>query len=86
MKYVTDLYFQAYECTGRCPFPLNHGSPTRHAIVQTIVHTNWPERASRACCVPTKLEPISILYIDEKDVVTYKYQYEGMVVSECGCR
>ncbi len=77
---------QAYECSGRCPHPLNHGSPTKHAIIQTIVHTHWPERVARACCVPVKLDPISILYVDDQGVVTYEYKYEGMVVAECGCR
>ncbi|KAK7933397.1 hypothetical protein WMY93_004293 [Mugilogobius chulae] len=45
-----------------------------------------PQKASQACCVPTKLDPISLLYLDDTGVVTYKYKYEGMVVAECGCR
>ncbi|KAK3089186.1 hypothetical protein FSP39_001575 [Pinctada imbricata] len=79
--------YQAYECTGRCYFPLSdHLSPTKHAIIQSLVHASKPRKVSRVCCVPTKLDPISILYIDEQGIVTYKYKYEGMVVSECGCR
>lgn len=79
--------FQAYECSGRCYFPLgDHLTPTKHAIIQTLLHTVQPRRASKSCCVPTKLSPISILYIDEQGVVTYKYKYDGMVVAECGCR
>lgn len=50
------------------------------------MHAAHPKRASRACCVPTKLDPISILYLDENGVITYKYHYDGMVVAECGCR
>ena len=72
---------------GKCYVPIGaHLSPTKHAIIQTLVHAAHPKRASRACCVPTKLEPISILYLDENNVITYKYHYDGMVVAECGCR
>ena len=78
---------QAYECSGRCYFPLNdHLTPTKHAIIQTLLHTHAPQAAARACCVPTALDPISILYIDEQGVVTFKYKYDGMVVRKCGCR
>ena len=78
---------QAYECTGRCYHPISdHLSPTRHAIIQTMLHAAHKKKASPVCCVPTRLDPISILYIDDKQTVTYKYKYEGMIVAECGCR
>ncbi|XP_037337962.2 bone morphogenetic protein 10 [Pungitius pungitius] len=79
--------YDAFECTGMCSFPLTkHVTPTKHAIVQTLININSPQKAARACCVPTKLDPISLLYLDDTGVVTYKYKYEGMVVAECGCR
>ncbi|KAG9333053.1 hypothetical protein JZ751_013838 [Albula glossodonta] len=79
--------YEAFECNGVCTYPLTkHVTPTKHAIVQTLVSMRSPQRVSRACCVPTKLDPISLLYLDETGVVTYKYKYEGMVVAECGCR
>lgn len=79
--------YDAFECTGMCSFPLTkHVTPTKHAIVQTLVNINSPQKAARACCVPTKLDPISLLYLDDTGVVTYKYKFEGMVVAECGCR
>ncbi|XP_030055478.1 bone morphogenetic protein 10 [Microcaecilia unicolor] len=78
--------YEAYECRGVCSYPLTeHVTPTKHAIVQALMHLKNPQKASKACCVPTKLDPISILYLDA-GVVTYKFKYEGMVVSECGCR
>ncbi|XP_053320248.1 bone morphogenetic protein 10 [Spea bombifrons] len=78
--------YEAYECRGVCSYPLTeHVTPTKHAIVQTLVHMKNAQKASKACCVATKLDPISILYMDA-GVMTYKYKYEGMVVSECGCR
>lgn len=79
--------YDAFECSGVCSFPLTkHVTPTKHAIVQTLVNINSPQKAARACCVPTKLDPISLLYLDDTGVVTYKYKFEGMVVAECGCR
>ncbi|XP_037537139.1 bone morphogenetic protein 10 [Nematolebias whitei] len=84
---VAPTGYDAFECAGICSYPLTkHVTPTKHAIVQTLVNINSPQKAARACCVPTKLDPISLLYLDDAGVVTYKYKYEGMVVAECGCR
>ncbi|XP_053196270.1 bone morphogenetic protein 10-like [Scomber japonicus] len=83
---IQPLGYEAYECNGVCKIPMtSEVSPTRHAIVQTLLSTKSPERTSRACCVPTKLEPISLLYHDN-GVITFNHKYEGMVVAECGCR
>ncbi|KAL0979196.1 hypothetical protein UPYG_G00182010 [Umbra pygmaea] len=79
--------YEAFECSGICSYPLTkHVTPTKHAIVQTLLSMKSPQMVSRACCVPTKLDPISLLYLDDTGVVTYKYKFEGMVVAECGCR
>ncbi|XP_035464162.2 bone morphogenetic protein 10-like [Scophthalmus maximus] len=83
---IQPLGYEAYECSGVCNPPMtSEVSPTKHAIVQTLLSVKSPERASRACCVPTKLEPISLLYLDN-GVITFNHKYEGMVVAECGCR
>lgn len=77
--------YQAFYCHGECPFPLaEHLNSTNHAIVQTLVNSvngNIP----RACCVPTELSPISLLYLDEYEKVILK-NYQDMVVEGCGCR
>lgn len=77
--------YHAFYCQGECPFPLaEHLNSTNHAIVQTLVNsvnTNIP----RACCVPTDLSPISLLYLDEYEKVILK-NYQDMVVEGCGCR
>lgn len=79
--------YEAYECKGSCYYPLTeHVTPTKHAIVQTLVNIRNPKMAAKASCVPSKLDPISILYLDDAGVVTYKFKYEDMVVAECGCR
>ncbi|KAB0790149.1 hypothetical protein PPYR_15526, partial [Photinus pyralis] len=77
----------AYQCTGKCFYPVaEHLSPTKHAIVQALLHSVFPSRAPRSCCVPTRLESISLLYVDDRGVLTYRFGYDDMVVAECGCR
>ncbi|XP_064484186.1 bone morphogenetic protein 2-like [Ornithodoros turicata] len=79
--------YDAYYCHGDCPFPLpDHLNGTNHATVQTLVNSmrnggNVP----RACCVPTDLSPISLLYVDASERVVLK-NYQDMVVEHCGCR
>lgn len=83
---IQPLGYEAYKCNGVCNLPMtSEVSPTKHAIVQTRLSLKSPEKTSPACCVPTKLEPISLLYHDN-GVITFNHKYEGMVVAECGCR
>lgn len=78
--------YQAYYCSGECPFPLSdHLNSTNHAIVQTLVNSVNPTAVPKACCIPTELSPISMLYVDEYDKVVLK-NYQDMVVEGCGCR
>ena len=78
--------YDAYFCKGKCPFPLtNHMNTTNHAIVQNLVNSVKPNAAPKACCVPTHLTPISILYEDGQHKVVLK-NYQDMVVDGCGCR
>ncbi|XP_013396300.1 bone morphogenetic protein 4 [Lingula anatina] len=78
--------YQAFYCHGDCPFPLaDHLNSTNHAIVQTLVNSVNPSAVPKACCIPTELSPISMLYLDEYDKVVLK-NYQDMVVEGCGCR
>lgn len=78
--------YQAYFCQGECPYPLDdHLNTTNHAIVQTLVNSVSPTMVPRACCIPTELSAISMLYVDENDKVVLK-SYQDMVVEGCGCR
>ncbi|XP_072239166.1 growth/differentiation factor 5 [Leuresthes tenuis] len=83
---IAPLEYDAYHCDGACDFPIrSHLEPTNHAIIQTLINSMDPELTPPTCCVPTRLSPISILYIDSANNVVYK-QYEDMVVESCGCR
>lgn len=83
---IAPLDYEAYHCEGVCDFPLrSHLEPTNHAIIQTLMNSMNPINMPPSCCAPSKLSPISILYIDSGNNVVYK-QYEDMVVESCGCR
>ncbi|KAM6163792.1 bone morphogenetic protein 2 [Rhynchocyon petersi] len=77
--------YHAFYCHGDCPFPLaDHLNSTNHAIVQTLVNS-VNSKVPKACCVPTELSAISMLYLDENEKVVLK-NYQDMVVEGCGCR
>ncbi|XP_051563292.1 growth/differentiation factor 5-like [Myxocyprinus asiaticus] len=83
---IAPLEYEAFHCDGLCDFPIrSHLEPTNHAIIQTLMNSMDPRSTPPTCCVPTRLSPISILYIDSANNVVYK-QYEDMVVESCGCR
>ncbi|XP_028816131.1 growth/differentiation factor 2 [Denticeps clupeoides] len=78
--------YDAFECIGMCFFPLTDDlTPSKHAIIQTLINLKNPKKANKACCVPTKLDPITVMY-QEKGIITVRHMYEDMKVAECGCR
>lgn len=78
--------YNAFYCQGQCTFPLaEHLNATNHAIVQTLANSVEPLLVPRACCVPTQLSSISMLYEDNLNMVVLK-SYPSMVVDACGCR
>ncbi|KAM7404107.1 hypothetical protein PAMA_004501 [Pampus argenteus] len=83
---IAPLDYEAHHCDGVCDFPLrSHLEPTNHAVIQTLMNSMDPDISPPSCCIPSKLSPISILYIDAGNNVVYK-QYEDMVVESCGCQ
>lgn len=77
--------YDAFFCLGECRFPLaDHMNSSSHAMVQTLVNS-VNSAVPRACCVPTALSPIALLYLDPQDRVVLK-NYQDMVVEGCGCR
>nr|XP_014426499.1 bone morphogenetic protein 5-like [Pelodiscus sinensis] len=78
--------YKAYYCKGACLFPLGESlRATNHATVQSIVHTlKLSKEVSTPCCVPDKLNSISIMYFDDNENVVLK-NYKDMVAASCGC-
>lgn len=78
--------YDAFYCAGDCPFPLpDHLNTTNHAVVQTLVNSVNPNLVPKACCVPTTLQTVSMLYLDEHGRTVLK-TYADMAVEGCGCR
>ncbi|KAM9773676.1 bone morphogenetic protein 4-like [Syngnathus typhle] len=79
--------YNAYHCKGSCPFPLG-GSlrATNHATVRSIMHALKlsADEVEAPCCVPDKLQSMSLLYFDDEENVVLK-QYDDMVAMSCGC-
>ncbi|XP_039472130.1 growth/differentiation factor 2 isoform X2 [Oreochromis aureus] len=83
---VAPREYDAFECRGQCYHPLtDESSPSKHALIQTLMNIRDPKKANMACCVPIKLDPITVMY-QENGRITIRYLYEEMKVAECGCR
>ncbi|KAI5624297.1 bone morphogenetic protein 16 precursor, partial [Silurus asotus] len=81
---VAPTGYDAFFCLGECRFPLAaHMNSSSHAMVQTLLNS-VNGAVPRACCVPTALSPIALLYLDQEDHVVLK-NYQDMVVEGCGC-
>ncbi|XP_073540442.1 dorsalin-1-like [Phyllobates terribilis] len=78
--------YDAGQCVGTCYYPLTDNlKPTKHALVQSVMHMTKPKDVGNVCCVPTKLESLHVVYRENKQIVIKK-NYEDMKVVECGCR
>eukprot|EP00062_Callorhinchus_milii_P018820 gi/632972682/ref/XP_007902779.1/ PREDICTED: bone morphogenetic protein 3B isoform X1 [Callorhinchus milii] len=79
--------FDAYYCAGACEFPIPKVvRPSNHATIQSIVKAvgiipGIPE----PCCVPDKMNALSVLFFDENKNVVLKV-YPNMSVETCACR
>ncbi|VVC32742.1 Transforming growth factor-beta, C-terminal,Cystine-knot cytokine,TGF-beta [Cinara cedri] len=78
--------YAAYYCYGACKYPLaEHMNATNHAVMQTFMNHLNPTSVTKSCCVPTKLGPQTLLYLDDEGKLVVK-TYPDMTVEECGCR
>ena len=78
--------YEAFFCAGTCPSILSPDyNVTNHAIVQSMIHDVDKRLAGPACCIPTEMASLSLLYNDDKDKIVLK-MYDDMTVVGCGCR
>ncbi|XP_061080839.1 nodal-related 2 [Conger conger] len=76
--------YNAFRCEGTCPNPVGEDlKPTNHAYMQSLLKYYHPERVPSACCAPTKMSPLSMLYYENGEVLLR--HHEDMIVDECGC-
>ncbi|XP_044518642.1 growth/differentiation factor 10 [Gracilinanus agilis] len=84
---ISPKSFDAYYCSGACEFPMPKiVRPSNHATIQSIVKAvgiipGIPE----PCCVPDKMNSLSVLFLDENRNVVLKV-YPNMSVETCACR
>uniref|UniRef100_A0A3P9KD56 Nodal-related 2 n=1 Tax=Oryzias latipes TaxID=8090 RepID=A0A3P9KD56_ORYLA len=77
--------YNAFRCEGSCPGPLGEDlNPTNHAYMQSLLKHYHPERVAAACCAPTKMSPLSMLYYENGEMLLR--HHEDMIVDECGCQ
>ncbi|KAM4551890.1 inhibin subunit beta Ab [Odontesthes bonariensis] len=81
--------YHANYCEGDCPSHMaNMGGSSLSFHSAVISHYRMrgygPFQDSKACCVPTRLRAMSMLYYDQEQKVIKK-DIRDMVVEECGC-
>lgn len=78
--------FSAFYCMGTCPEIIDkYYNPSNHAIIQNLLHHRYNQNIPAACCVPTSLHSMSLMYFELDGSIVLK-EYSGMVASTCGCR
>ena len=75
--------FNAYQCKGKCSPTQRKKFPNRSTLMAWLEKKKGIQIDGEACCVPTKLAPISVLSAKNGNVVLETF--DDMVVEECGC-
>jgi len=77
--------FNAYQCKGKCSSTRQKKFPNRSAIMALLEEKKGLKIDDEACCVPTKLSPISALVFQKNGHIVLR-KLDDMVVDECGCQ
>lgn len=83
-KIITPWGFDAFQCKGKCSSTQRKKFPNRSALMALLEKKRGIEIDNEACCVPTKLAPISALVLDKNGHIVLK-KFDDLVVEECGC-
>ena len=80
--------YNAFTCGGECTSPVMQSlHPTNHGLLQSLMEHKTGKSANgkeHLCCVPSKLSPLSMLYMENGMVVTR--HHPDMIVDQCACR
>ena len=76
--------FSAFQCKGKCSSTQRKKFPNRSPLMALLAKKTGLKINDEACCVPTKLGPISVLLFDKNNNIVLK-KFDDMVVKECGC-
>ena len=75
--------FNAYQCVGKCNIKQLQNVNNYARVTLNMKNTVNSTDGMAACCVPVKLRPIRVLYL-EKETVEIR-SLDNMIVEECGC-
>ncbi|XP_044257501.1 bone morphogenetic protein 6 isoform X2 [Tribolium madens] len=83
--------YDAGFCQGQCPPNFNYA--TNHSRIQSLLHQmEWKtgkrnrRAVPKACCAPSKLEPLEILRVNPSDTTKLIVEkWDNMQVVECAC-
>ena len=81
---ITPWRFDAYQCKGKCSSTQRKKFPNRSALMALLEKKKGIEIDDEACCVPTKLAPISALVFEKNGHIVLK-KFDDLIVEECGC-
>lgn len=83
---ISPVTYQANYCHGSCTFPLSQAeNPSNHATVLSILKRKQTIDLPEPCCVPKKMDSLTLLFFDSDGSVVLK-TYPQMSVKSCGCR
>lgn len=83
---ISPISYQANYCQGSCTFPLSQAeNPSNHATVMSILKRKQGTDLPEPCCVPRKMDSLTLLFFDSDGSVVLK-TYPQMSVKSCGCR
>ena len=77
--------FKAYQCKGRCSSTQRKKFPNRSPLVALLEKKKGIQIDGEACCAPTKLGSISLLYMNKNRKVVLR-SIDDVIVEECGCK
>lgn len=82
-RIIAPQIFISKYCKGECDYPSNHWlNATDHSMIRSREH--YANRAiPAACCVPTKLRSISVMYFTKDYSVVIEDR--KMIPTSCGC-
>ena len=83
-KIIAPGGFDAHQCKGKCSSTQRKKFPNRSALMALLEKKKGIAIDDEACCVPTKLAPISALVFEKNGHIVLK-KFEDLVVQECGC-
>lgn len=85
-KIIAPGGFSAHFCKGKCSSSQRKKFPNRSTLMALLEKKKGIKvDDDEACCVPTKLGPISVLLFDGNDNIVLQ-KFDDMVVEECGCK